>query len=230
MLLDLDDTILATSDAERRSWLELCERFNDRLGGHAPETGYRAIQEYRDWYDSEPARAQLSMLGLGDYTWASTLRIVLDRLRLPDGAEALADELAAEYQLFRDRAPALMPGAIETLRRLRSHGVRLVLLTAGARQRHYLAQHALEPFFDSILIASEIGYGKPRPEVYHHALTDLRARPDEAWMVGDNLQNDVAAPQQLGIHGVWLDVLGTGVPAEISVRPDRIIRSLAELV
>ena len=49
-------------------------------------------------------------------------------------------------------------------------------------------------------------------------------------MVGDNLEWDVAAPQRLGIVGIWLDVLGTGLPEASAVTPDRIIRSLSELL
>ena len=41
---------------------------------------------------------------------------------------------------------------------------------------------------------------------------------------------DVAAPQRLGIYGVWIDHAGHGVPAASTVRPDRIIRRLSELL
>jgi putative hydrolase of the HAD superfamily len=48
-------------------------------------------------------------------------------------------------------------------------------------------------------------------------------------MVGDHLEFDVAGPQQLGLRGAWLDRPGTGVPAGVTVRPDRILRSLDEM-
>jgi putative hydrolase of the HAD superfamily len=48
--------------------------------------------------------------------------------------------------------------------------------------------------------------------------------------VGDNLEWDVAAPQRLGIAGIWLDVAGAGLPPASLVHPDRIIRSLTELL
>ena len=31
-------------------------------------------------------------------------------------------------------------------------------------------------------------------------------------MVGDNLEWDVAAPQRLGMSGVWIDARGRGLP------------------
>lgn len=53
--------------------------------------------------------------------------------------------------------------------------------------------------------------------------------PAGAWMVGDNLEWDVAAPQRLGIRGIWIDARGTGVPPGHAARPDRIIRRLSDL-
>jgi putative hydrolase of the HAD superfamily len=49
-------------------------------------------------------------------------------------------------------------------------------------------------------------------------------------MVGDNLEWEVAAPQRLGIHAIWHDGYGTGLPPDCPVRPDRIIRRLSELL
>jgi len=49
-------------------------------------------------------------------------------------------------------------------------------------------------------------------------------------MVGDNLEWEVEVPQRLGIYAIWLDTHDVGLPAESTIRPDRIIRSLAELL
>jgi putative hydrolase of the HAD superfamily len=49
-------------------------------------------------------------------------------------------------------------------------------------------------------------------------------------MVGDNLEWEVAAPQRLGIYAIWHDTGGDGLPAGATARPDRIIRSLPELL
>ena len=49
-------------------------------------------------------------------------------------------------------------------------------------------------------------------------------------MAGDNLEWDVAAPMRLGIHGIWVDGAGAGVPANAPVRPGRIIHALPDLL
>ena len=75
-----------------------------------------------------------------------------------------------------------------------------------------------------------MGVGKPEEIVYRYALSKLKVKPEDAWMVGDNLEWDVAAPQRLGLHGVWVDAGGRGLPAGAGVVPHRIIRAFPELL
>jgi putative hydrolase of the HAD superfamily len=96
-------------------------------------------------------------------------------------------------------------------------------------QRDKIARFDLERLFDVIVIEGEFGVGKPDARVYRHALSALGTPPEAAWMVGDNLEWDVTAPMRLGLRAVWIDRNGDGLPPGHGVRPDRIIRSLAEL-
>ncbi|MGA9348435.1 MAG: HAD-IA family hydrolase [Anaerolineae bacterium] len=47
------------------------------------------------------------------------------------------------------------------------------------------------------MIKGEFGVGKPDDRVYLHALDQLNVKPEETWMVGDNLEWDVRAPQRM---------------------------------
>jgi putative hydrolase of the HAD superfamily len=49
-------------------------------------------------------------------------------------------------------------------------------------------------------------------------------------MIGDNLEWEIEVPQRLGLYAIWMDAHGEGLPAGTSVKPDRIIRSLTELL
>ena len=125
-----------------------------------------------------------------------------------------------------------LPGAIDALRRLRDRGVALALLTNGDTQgqRNKIERFGLEPFFNDILVEGELGFGKPDERVYTRALSSLGLAPEESWMVGDNLEWEVAAPQVLGIYGIWNDFRRQGLPDGSTVVPDRIIHSISELV
>ena len=61
-------------------------------------------------------------------------------------------------------------------------------------------------------------------------LNRLELSPEETWMVGDNLEWDVAGAQSVGIFGVWNDYAGKGLSSDTSVRPDRIINEIGELI
>lgn len=61
-------------------------------------------------------------------------------------------------------------------------------------------------------------------------LLDLDAAPADAWMVGDNLEWDVAGAQAAGLYGVWLDKRGTGLPSGADVRPELTVRAVSELL
>jgi putative hydrolase of the HAD superfamily len=153
-------------------------------------------------------------------------------LRLSIDALTLATEIADTYALEREEALRPMPGAIDALHQLRHQGVRLALITIGNAEAQWLkiARFGLAALFDCIVVEGEFGVGKPNERVYLHALEELNVKPEEAWMVGGNLEWDVSAPQKLGILGIWLDQAGQGLPETSQVHPDRVIRSLSELV
>ena len=154
----------------------------------------------------------------------------LNRLGVND--PSLTDEMSDVFSASREDAVHPLPGAVETLQRLRDLGVRLALITNGEAegQRRKVETFGLARFFECVLIEGEFGVGKPDERVYRHALDHLDAQPSEAWMVGDNLEWEVAAPQRLGLYSIWVDVTGAGLPEFADVRPDRIIQALPELL
>jgi putative hydrolase of the HAD superfamily len=52
----------------------------------------------------------------------------------------------------------------------------------------------------------------------------------DTWMVGDNLEWEVAAPQRLGIFAVWFDSAAKGLPRDTGIKPDHTVASLSELL
>ena len=113
-----------------------------------------------------------------------------------------------------------------------SSDLALALVTNGAAvdQRPKVTRFDLARRFDHIQIEGEHGFGKPEERAYRHAAACLGLTPAECWMVGDNLEWEVAAPQRLGIFSVWYDGHGNGLPVETTIRPDLTIRSLRDVV
>ena len=141
--------------------------------------------------------------------------------------------------LIADRCGALMfekttlfPDAISTLKNLRMEGIKLALVTNGASeaQRAKINKFDLEQYFLHVQIEGEAGVGKPELKAYEIAMEKLNVLATETWMVGDNIDWEVIAPQKLGIFSIWRDPRGYGIlPEGTLAKPDRIITKLSEL-
>lgn len=230
VLLDLDDTILDDSRNISTCWRDACLAHASVVPGVDPILVYEEIERVRAWYWADAERHRLGRLRLADAR-RDVVRISLSNLG--QDRAGLADAIAGHYQTAREAGIEPIEGAVETVRRLRDEGCRLALLTngAGRAQRLKIDRFRLGTLFDEILIEGELGYGKPDPRIYDRALATLGVPAAESWMVGDNLEWDVLAPQRLGIFGIWIDAHGRGLPPDHheSLRPGRVLRRLSEL-
>ncbi len=228
IIFDLDDTILDTTSSADRLWTRTAERFADRVGVKANILDEH-LRESREWYWSDPQRNQAGRLNL-HHARAECIGYALKAADCQD--EALAIEMERWFTERRVVEMRPFEGAIETLQTLKDTGVQMALISNGhgKSQREKVIRFELEPFFKCIILEGEFGAGKPDRVVFDHALTTLGVKPHEAWMVGDNLHWEVAAPQALGIKGVWVDWKGVGLPEDSDIMPDRIVKSIAELI
>jgi len=227
VLFDLDDTLLDYSSAAPLCWVEACRVVGEEAGLDV-EALTVAVEAARSWFWSDPARHARERVHMLD-AWGKIAAAGLDRIGRPSGV--LAAAIARDFATRRHAAMVLFPDAYPCLARMREHGAALGLVTNGdaGMQREKIARFDLERLFDVIVIEGELGVGKPDVRVYRHALSALGVPPEDAWMVGDNLEWDVAAPKRLGLRAAWIDRDGDGLPPGHPVRPDRVIRSLAEL-
>lgn len=227
ILFDLDDTILAAGQRPA-VLLEIALEFEGRLAPHAPTHVADHLEAALELFWSDPERHKVARFGLAEARRAVMTEAFGD-LGLPPG---LAVAFADRFSEVRERMTELFPGARETLEAIKAHGVRMALVTNGsaATQRAKIERFTLAALFDHIQIEGEAGFGKPEEQAYLHAMQALGVTAAETWMVGDHLEWEVAAPQRLGIHAIWHDPYGRGLPPGSPVRPDRIIRRLSELL
>lgn len=226
LLFDLDDTLITSEQHGPPAWRQACDAIAFRCGKNAQDL-YEEIQRVFDAYWSDPLCHRIGRLDLDN----TRQRLASQAFANLGVDTAFATEATNAFISVRERRMGLFPGVRGVLAAL-STGHRLALVTNGQshKQRRKIERFALTPFFQRVFIEEEVGVGKPDPAVYRHVLTEMRAKPSDCRMIGDNLSWDVAAPQTLGIHAIWNDWRGSGLPDGSSVRPDRIIRSVAELL
>ncbi len=229
ILFDLDSTIIANDAASGDCWWGICRRFADRIDGYEAGQLFVAIRQADDWFWSDPGRHRRGRLNLLN-TRREVVLIAFDRLGITD--KNIAEELADIYSIERDETMELVPGAVDTLTYFRTINRKLGLVTNGASdiQRAKIERFKLARFFHRILVEGEFGQGKPEKKVFLSILKKLETPPVDAWMVGDDLERDIAGAQAAGIYAVWVDWKGQGLPQTTRVKPDRIIREISELI
>ena len=234
VLFDLDDTIVSAYKRPELAWTAVIGEFSGDLGSLSPAQTVAAIgaaardfwadpQQHRIWRQKmRKARREIVARGFA--------RLAAEGRAIP--GRALQTRIADRFSDYRNRNMSLFPDAHATIDAFRARGVRLALITNGAseHQRAKIVRFELTHRFDHIQIEGEHGFGKPEERAYRHALRTLGVAAHEAWIVGDNLEWEVIAPQKLGIHAIWYDPQGDGVPAGHAAKPDRIVRMLSELL
>lgn len=228
ILLDLDDTILAFDSVADMSWRLVLAEYAEHFGVSDPEQVFLSIKSSARLFWSDPVRHREGRLDLH-----RARKVIVHRALKKFGImnDDLVGRIVCEYDQVRTDAIHPIAGAIETVESMRECGIRLALITNGATksQREKLERFKLIRLFDCILIEGEVGYGKPDQRVYLKALSALNVRASDAWMVGDNWNWEVVAPQRLGIKGVWVNPQSTAIPNDGRIQPYLIIKSLAEL-
>jgi putative hydrolase of the HAD superfamily len=232
MLIDLDDTILSAYGRPDIAWNNVAAEFAGELAPVLPQQVAAAIGDSgrKFWAAAAPewrlklAEARHEVVRGGFSALAAAGHAVL--------SADLAMRLADRFTAYREEEMFVFPGAHDAIDALKSLGVKLALVTNGAAeiQRAKVQRFALTHRFDHIQIEGEHGFGKPEERAYQHAMQALGVTAPETWMIGDNLEWEVEVPQRLGIYAIWMDVHGEGLPADSTVKPDRIIRSLSELL
>jgi putative hydrolase of the HAD superfamily len=234
ILFDLDDTILRAYGRPEAAWLAVTEEFADRLGDLTTAELADAVVARASAFWADASRHRYWRLRLAEARHevvAGALASLAQAGRRVPSAD-VARELADRFSAYREEQMCLFPDALDVIDTLKARGVRLALVTNGAAepQRAKIVRFDLAHRFDHVQIEGEHGFGKPEKRAYLHAMEKLGMQPHDTWMVGDNLEWEVTAPQRLGIYAIWFDGEGKGLPQDSDIRPDRIVRALSELL
>ena len=235
ILFDLDDTLISPHHHRTFFWHEAIQDiWKQKEGNKVPEP--KDIDDVVNKIN----RSATDFWSVPDRHKSGRLDIRTARFTILDNAIGSDKRYDRNTRwLIADRCGALMfdkttlfPDAISTLKHLKLEGIKLALVTNGASeaQRAKINKFDLEQYFLHVQIEGEAGVGKPELKAYKMAMEKLNVVATETWMVGDNIDWEVIAPQKLGIYSIWRDPRGHGVlPEGTLAKPDRIITRLTQL-
>ena len=104
---------------------------------------------------------------------------------------------------------AVLPGVPEALSAFRARGLTLLIVSnSDGTVEEVIRSQGLRPFFDTVIDSRVVGFEKPDPRIFHHALEVAGAAPDTTLHVGDLYSVDVVGARAAGLHALLLDPFG----------------------
>ena len=236
ILFDLDETLILEEPVAHRALEQAGQGAHTEANVPPTELRDVVLKRARELWRSTPVIDYCRRVGISSWEglwcefagenedlvwlreWSPTYRFetwsrALEDMGVDD--EQLARSLADDFVEIRRGLFEHFPETTAILEDLKDV-VRLVLVTNGASdlQRLKLESSGLAGYFDDVLVSGDIGFGKPHPLYFEHALRLADAGPEETLMVGDSLKNDIGGAQESGIRGVWVNRNGKN-PGEI---------------
>jgi HAD superfamily hydrolase (TIGR01549 family) len=96
--------------------------------------------------------------------------------------------------------------------------------------RQLLDRFGLSKFFDITLISGEINVRKPSPKIFDRALNALGVPASRAVFIGDMLDLDIMGPKKVGMQTILIERRAYALHRHPDVKPDKIVKSLTELL
>jgi HAD superfamily hydrolase (TIGR01509 family) len=153
---------------------------------------------------------------------------------------------------YMRRFPHVNPEARPTLRAFRRAypNLKIALVSNAARSaetyKRTLNALGIGKYFDHLVISCEVGYLKPRKEIFEHALKLLDVEPKEALHIGDLFRTDVVGAVACGMNaclysglwdkytqlqkeGIMPSWAGEHLPSDYKVSKGQIVREIQRL-
>ena len=152
----------------------------------------------------------------------------------PVFTDAPIDELYRHFRVKADEvvvaSSVMLDGVPEVLRTLKGNGYKMAIATTKVRRNieGTLDKFGWHDVFDTTVGGDEVAQVKPKPDAFIQALEKLGGRPEQALVVGDTI-NDVLAAQAVPVGVVAVDCPYGGNEEVRALNPDHMIGSIREL-
>ena len=116
----------------------------------------------------------------------------------------LAKKLGKRYIDISPAKTALMPGTHEILDYLEPK-YPLHIITNGFQEIQHIKMKntGIDKYFTKVITSERVGKRKPEPRIFEYALKSIDCKPENAIMIGDDLDTDVLGAINSGIHAIW---------------------------
>jgi len=102
----------------------------------------------------------------------------------------------------------IRPGTDQQLRQIGEHYPLGVISNADGKIESVLRACGIADCFRTITDSGLVGYEKPHPEIFQHALKHMNAAPEDSLYVGDVYSVDYLGATGAGIQAILMDIPG----------------------
>ena len=154
-------------------------------------------------------------------------------LKHPLPTEAISSLIYEYRKVSRGYTKLHHPEVAEVLAALsQTYTLSIASYTQSSFTQLELEELGIAKYFSYFVFSSDIGFRKESIEFYKKCLEVVGMKPEDCVMVGDNYEEDVSIPSQLGIHTIWIKNPGvesssTDTPATVSLEE---FESLPEVI
>lgn len=120
--------------------------------------------------------------------------------------EALSIKLSNDYILRSPYKGILFPYVHETLKYLKSkYDLHIITNGFSEVQRIKMESAGLLNYFNHIFISEEVGFNKPDPAIFNHAVKTCKSNISRCLMVGDNIETDMKGASSVKMDHVFFN-------------------------
>ncbi|MGL5938280.1 MAG: YjjG family noncanonical pyrimidine nucleotidase [Phocaeicola sp.] len=201
IFIDLDDTILNSSENSHDTFIEMYEKYNYKRYFDSFNHFYDLylITNKRLWEAYE--KQEISKEQLNEIRFSTPL------IQVGVNDPALVEQFQKDYFEQVATKKRVMPYAHEALSYL-AERYALYLISNGfsGLQQRKMEAAGVDIYFKDLFLSDDIGVHKPSPEIYHYALQQAKADKSSSLMIGDNWINDVAAAKEVGMGQAYYNL------------------------
>ena len=148
------------------------------------------------------------------------------------GYDAPYEQLLAEYDEPFGSSYRLTPQVRVAVDAARSAGWLFAVVTNGPLevQARKIRATGLDELADSVCISAEVGVAKPDPLIFETAAARAGTTLEGAWMIGDNLDADIAGGRGVGARTVWVKREYDWLTYSSGAEPDLVAEDLPDAV
>jgi len=211
VLFDMDNTLIDWSGAGL-DWREIERRGLRGVYDFVCDEGHQPTCSFDDFVEHYTERVIATWDEARNTLRAPHMGLTLARVLAEFGCNIPDDDISAcldAYGWGAIHGVRAFEDVIEALTILQERGTRMGIVT-NAYQPMWLrdleleAYGLLEFFADqkTRISAADVGYLKPHPQIFEHALEQIGTAPEETLFVGDNVVADIAGAQGAGMRAV----------------------------